>query len=84
MAFVITQPCEGVKDGACTDVCPADCIETREDADQYFIDPERCIDCDVCVTVCPVDAIYRESEVPEEWNSYITKNADFFAGEETQ
>ncbi|MBO2448581.1 4Fe-4S binding protein [Actinomadura barringtoniae] len=80
MAFVITQPCENVKDGACVDVCPADCIETTEAADQYFIDPERCIDCDVCVTVCPVDAIYRDSEVPAEWDSYIAKNDAFFNG----
>jgi ferredoxin len=82
MAFVITEPCEGIKDGACVDVCPADCIETTEAADQFFIDPERCIDCDVCVTVCPVDAIYRESEVPPEWLSYIGKNAGFFAPED--
>lgn len=81
MALVITQPCEGIKDGACVDVCPADCIETTDRSTQFFIDPQRCIDCDVCVTVCPVDAIYREDEVPEEWRSYITKNADFFAEE---
>lgn len=79
MALVITQPCEGVKDGACVDVCPADCIETTDASTQFFIDPQRCIDCDVCVTVCPVDAIYREDEVPDGWRSYITRNADFFA-----
>ena len=26
MTYVITQPCVGVKDGSCVDVCPVDCI----------------------------------------------------------
>ena len=26
MTFVIAAPCIDVKDGACTDVCPVDCI----------------------------------------------------------
>ncbi|MBX2812411.1 MAG: ferredoxin family protein [Myxococcales bacterium] len=26
MAYVITEPCVGTCDGACTDVCPVDCI----------------------------------------------------------
>jgi ferredoxin len=60
-----------------------DCIETSETADQYFIDPERCVDCNVCMLVCPVDAIYPEVDVPEEWKSYVAKNAEFtFEGAE--
>jgi ferredoxin len=78
MAFVITEPCVDIKDGACVEVCPADCIETHDNARQYYIDPDRCIDCDVCVTVCPVDAIYREEDVPAKWRQYIQKNAEFF------
>jgi NAD-dependent dihydropyrimidine dehydrogenase PreA subunit len=78
MTFVITEPCVDVKDGSCLDVCPVDCIVTRPGANQYFIDPERCIDCDVCVPSCPVDAIYRERDVPEQWRPYIQRNADFF------
>jgi NAD-dependent dihydropyrimidine dehydrogenase PreA subunit len=26
MTYVITEPCIGVKDRACVDVCPVDCI----------------------------------------------------------
>ncbi|HYT46384.1 MAG TPA: ferredoxin, partial [Methylomirabilota bacterium] len=26
MTYVITQPCIGVKDASCVDVCPVDCI----------------------------------------------------------
>lgn len=76
MAFVITEPCIDVKDAACVEVCPVDCIHEGED--QYYIDPEECIDCGACEPECPVEAIFPEDEVPEEWQSYIEKNANFF------
>jgi ferredoxin len=44
-----------------------------------FIHPDECIDCGVCQPECPVDAIFPEDDVPEEWNSYIAINKDFFA-----
>lgn len=75
MPYVITEPCIGVKDGACVDVCPVDCIQTTDDANQYFINPLECIDCDACVPVCPVDAIFEESRVPETWQQYVAINS---------
>ncbi|MBO2519137.1 MULTISPECIES: indolepyruvate ferredoxin oxidoreductase subunit alpha [Limnochorda] len=76
MAFVITEPCIDVKDAACVEVCPVDCI--HEGPDQYYIDPEECIDCGACEPECPVEAIFPEDEVPEEWAHFIEKNANFF------
>ena len=67
--YVITEPCVGVKDGTCVEVCPVDCIETSPEEDQYYIDPELCIACEQCVLVCPVDAIYLEDKSPLEWRS---------------
>ena len=55
MAYVITQPCIGVKDASCVDVCPVDCIEEGED--MFYIDPDVCIDCGACVAACPVDGM---------------------------
>jgi ferredoxin len=78
MAYIITQPCIDVKDATCVDVCPVDCIHTTDDAEQYYIDPEICIDCEACVNVCPVSAIFYEDDVPEEWKSFIPKNREFF------
>ena len=78
MAYVITQPCIGVKDASCVEVCPVDCIHTDDAAEIYYIDPEECIDCGACVDPCPVDAIFPEDEVPAEWNSFIQINADYF------
>jgi len=80
MAFVIVEPCIGVKDASCIDVCPMDCIHGNENDQMVYIDPEECIDCDACVPVCPVDAIFSEDKVPEKWHSYIQINADYFKG----
>lgn len=77
MAYVITEPCVDVKDSACVEVCPVDCIYTTEDDDQYYINPEECIECATCVPECPVDAIFHEDEVPDEWTDFIGKNANY-------
>ena len=77
MAYVICEPCIGVKDQACVEVCPVDCIYEGED--QFYIHPDECIDCGACEPVCPVEAIFPADEVPAQWESFIAKNADFFA-----
>ena len=74
MTYIIAEPCVDVKDGACVDVCPVDCIYTTDDDNMYYISPEECIDCAACEPVCPVVAIFAEDDTPEEWNSYIDKN----------
>ena len=84
MAYIIAEPCIGVKDAACIDVCPVDCIhpmrkeEGFAGAKMLYIDPNECIDCAACEPVCPVDAIFEQSAVPEKWKSYIKINADYF------
>ena len=78
VAYVITQPCIGVKDASCVEVCPVDCIHTDDASDMYFIDPDECIDCGACVDPCPVDAIFPEDEVHGEWTEFIKINADYF------
>src|SRR5580704_10980034 len=78
MTYVITEPCVGEKNGACVDVCPAACIHTTPEAAQNYIDPDVCIECEQCVLVCPVHAVFLDREVPTEWQPYIDVNADFF------
>jgi ferredoxin len=68
-----------VKDGACAKACPVDCIEGRPEDPMLYIDPERCIDCDVCATVCPVDAVFQDDRVPEKWRHYAEINKNYFA-----
>ena len=78
MAYVIAQPCIDVKDASCVEVCPVDCIHTDEGSNQYFIDPDECIDCGACVDPCPVDAIFPEDELPAEWEYFKKLNAGYF------
>ena len=63
MAYIIAEPCIGVKDTACVDACPVDCHSSekkaRADFEEHtllYIDPKECIDCGACVPVCPVSA----------------------------
>lgn len=74
MTHIIAEPCIGVKDTACVDVCPVDCIYDEDSWEQLFIQPEECIDCGLCVDACPVEAIFPEEEVPEKWEGYIALN----------
>ena len=66
MTYVITEPCIGVKDASCVDVCPVDCIHARVDDAMFFIDPDECIDCGACEPECPVTAIFAEDAVPDD------------------
>ena len=74
MAYVVCEPCKNCKYTDCVAVCPVDCF--REDELMLYIDPGECIDCDLCVPECPVEAIFADSDVPEQWQSYIEENAE--------
>ena len=39
----------------CVPFCPVDCIEVREDSIQ--IDNSVCIDCDLCIYICPIEVL---------------------------
>jgi ferredoxin len=41
-----------------------------------YIDPEECIDCEACVPECPVEAIFHEDNLPEEWAEFKELNAE--------
>lgn len=67
MTHIICEPCVGVKDTACVDVCPVDCIYGKsEDWEMLYIHPEECIDCGACEATCPVKAIAYEDDLPPE------------------
>ena len=59
-------------------MCPVACIHTRPGAPQFYIDPDVCIDCEQCEIVCPVDAIFKDVDVPAEHVDSIDVNAAFF------
>ena len=84
MAYIIAEPCIGVKDMTCVDACPVDCIHPRKDepgfaeVEMIYIDPVECIDCGACVPVCPVSAIFALDDLPEKWAHFTQINADYF------
>ncbi|RMD89322.1 MAG: ferredoxin family protein [Calditrichaeota bacterium] len=88
MTYIIAEPCVDVKDTACVDVCPVDCIYDVADTqlspedeaykNMLYIHPEECIDCGACEPECPVEAIFPEDEVPEKWHDYIRYNYEAF------
>jgi ferredoxin len=76
MPYVITSLC--TNDAACVEVCPVACIHTTPGAPQFYIDPEVCIDCEQCEIVCPVNAIFKDIDIPAEHQASIEINAAFF------
>jgi ferredoxin len=74
MAFIVTSNCQRCRFTDCVDVCPVDCFHA--DAEMLYIDPEECIDCGACVPECPVEAIFDESQVPENEKQWIAINAE--------
>ena len=75
MTYVIVEACIGMKDRACVDDCPVDCIYEGEDT---YIHPDECIDCGACEPECPVQAIYYEDDLPDSLQPYTEENVKFF------
>lgn len=91
MTYVVAEPCVGTKDRSCVEVCPVDCFYNNADASlnakvgkepvkdgdvgMLVIHPDECIHCGACEPECPVDAIFEDDDVPEQWASYSQLNA---------
>ncbi len=84
MAHVITDRCVGSKSTSCVAVCPVDCIHPLPEASDFgahpmlFINPHVCIDCGLCVDVCPSAAIFLEEDLPPDLKRFLGINADYF------
>jgi NAD-dependent dihydropyrimidine dehydrogenase PreA subunit len=84
MAYYIAEPCIDVKDTACVDACPVDCIHPRKDepdfekVNQLYIDPVECIDCGACVPACPVQAVFAADDLPEKWQHFVEINTAYY------
>lgn len=69
MAYtIVTNICEGIAD--CVPACPVACIhpgdsKNKKGTDWYWIDFDTCIDCGICLLVCPVAGAILAEERPE-------------------
>ncbi len=74
MTYIVTERCVNSRYTECVADCPVDCFYEIEDPHMLIINPDECIDCDACVALCPVNAIYPEAEVPDEFEDWVDKN----------
>ena len=74
MAFVVTDNCIMCKYTDWVAVCPADAF--HEGPNFLAINPDDCIDCDLCVSECPADAIYQEDQLPLDKQDFTALNAE--------
>lgn len=77
MTYVIGSACRDIVDKSCVQECPADCI--YEGARAMYINPNECVDCGACRIACRVDAIYYETDLPDEEAASLEDNAAFFS-----
>ena len=76
VTYIIAEPCVDLLDKACIEECPVDCI--YEGNRMLYIHPDECVDCGACEPVCPVEAIFYEDDVPQQWKDYTAANYEFF------
>lgn len=74
MTHVVTSACVDHKYQDCVAVCP---VEAFREAENYLvIDPDECIDCAACVAECPVEAIFADTDLPDEQEEWLDRNEE--------
>lgn len=74
MTYVVTENCINCKHTTCVEVCPTECF--HEGPNFLVINPEACVDCDLCRSECPVNAIFEDGEVPADQKHFIGLNEE--------
>ena len=82
MAYVVTDAC--VRDFVCVTECvttaiapqPAD--EAAGTVSQVYINPDECIDCGTCASLCAQNAIFPEADLPADKAHFAEKNRAYF------
>ncbi len=75
MTYVISSACVDVMDKSCVQECPVDCI--YEGARSLYINPDECVDCGACKSICRMDAIYYETDLPDDQQQHLADNDAF-------
>ncbi len=74
MTYVVTGRCTNCKYTDCAVTCPVSAF--HEGPNMLYINPNTCIDCNACVDACPVQAIFRDADVPARYADYLNINAE--------
>ena len=82
MPYVVTDAC--VKDFVCVAECATAAIAPVESdpaaatVSQVFINPDECIECGNCASLCAQNAIFLEEELPADKKQFAEKNKAYF------
>jgi NAD-dependent dihydropyrimidine dehydrogenase PreA subunit len=82
MAYVITDAC--TKDFVCASECATAAIAPVQGdpaaatVTQLYINPDECIDCGNCASICPSGAIFVAEELPADKADFAEKNKAYF------
>ena len=82
MAYVVTDAC--IKDFVCVPECATTAIAPAESdaaaaaVPQVFINPDECIDCGNCASICAQSAIFALDELPADKAGFGDKNRAYF------
>ena len=83
MPYVITDACR--KDFVCAAECASAAIAPVEAdeqaavaASQLFINPHECIDCGMCLFICPQGAIFSIEDLPADKAHFAAENKVHF------
>ncbi len=79
MPHIVTGRCVDCRYTDCCAVCPVDCFYEIKNPRMLVIDPDTCIDCQLCVPECPIHAIYADDELPEAYADWAEKNAELYS-----
>ncbi|WP_281557750.1 ferredoxin FdxA [Thalassomonas sp. RHCl1] len=74
MAFVVTDNCIKCKYTDCVAVCPVDAF--HQGPNFLAINPNVCIDCELCVPECPAEAIFQEEALPPGQEQFLKLNEE--------
>lgn len=72
MTYIVAEPCVDCKYTDCAAVCPVEAF--HELPDKLLINADTCIDCDACLPECPVEAIFSDMSIPEEYLNWLEIN----------
>ena len=80
MTHVVTARCIDCRYTDCATICPVSCFYEVKGPAMLVIDPDACIDCELCVEKCPVHAIYSDEELPADYAEWKDKNRALWSG----
>jgi len=74
MAYVVTDSCIKCKYQDCVSTCPVECF--HEGPEYVVIDPDECVDCDMCIDYCPVNAIKKDEDLTPDEMIFLSINKE--------